>query len=97
MRASSQVRGNVGRALAVEAVLGSVLGVVQVETTHVELFSHIDGVVVGETGKGFVFVICAVMSSRDYYDYVSAGSAVSDRRKKVSLSDETRKSRQKRA
>jgi hypothetical protein len=40
--ATAQVRGNVRRALAVEAV-GRVLGVVQVQTTHVELFSHGDG------------------------------------------------------
>jgi hypothetical protein len=34
------VRRDVGRTLAVEAVLGVVLGLVYVETTHVELFSH---------------------------------------------------------
>jgi hypothetical protein len=38
------MRGDVGRTLAVEAVLGCVLGVVQVQTTHVELFSHDVGV-----------------------------------------------------
>jgi hypothetical protein len=41
---SSQVRGDVGRTFAVEAVLGGVLRVVQVQTTHVELFSHVGGV-----------------------------------------------------
>jgi hypothetical protein len=34
------VRRDVGRTLAVEAVLGVVLGLVYVETAHVELFSH---------------------------------------------------------
>jgi hypothetical protein len=38
------LQGDVCRALAVEAVLRCVLGVVQVQTTHVELLSH-DGVV----------------------------------------------------
>jgi hypothetical protein len=37
------VRRNIRRTLAVEAVR-CVLGVVQVETTHVELFSHIVGI-----------------------------------------------------
>jgi hypothetical protein len=43
--ATAKVRRNVGRALLVtEAVLlRSVLGVVQIETTHVELFSHDEG------------------------------------------------------
>jgi hypothetical protein len=42
---TTKVRRDVGRALLVaEAVLlGSVLGFVQVETTHVELFSHDEG------------------------------------------------------
>jgi hypothetical protein len=40
--ATAQVRRDVGRALLVEAavLLRSVLGVVDVQTTHVELFSH---------------------------------------------------------
>jgi hypothetical protein len=57
--AAAKVRGDVGRALAVEAaaVLGVVLGVVYVETTHVELISH-DGD--GETGRlrSVVCVLC---------------------------------------
>jgi hypothetical protein len=63
--AAAKVRGDVGRALAVEAaVLGVVLGVVYVETTHVELISH-DGD--GEIGRlrsvvCVVLVVCAVES-----------------------------------
>jgi hypothetical protein len=41
--AAAEVRRNIRRTLAVEAVR-CVLGVVQVETTHVELFSHIVGI-----------------------------------------------------
>jgi hypothetical protein len=40
---TAQVRGDIGGALAVEAVLRGVLGVVQIQTTHVELFSHVGG------------------------------------------------------
>jgi hypothetical protein len=48
--ATAKVRGDVGRALeaaatttTTAAVLRSVLGVVYVETTHVELISHDEG------------------------------------------------------
>jgi hypothetical protein len=60
--AAAKVRGNVGRALEAAAaattttVLSSVLGVVYVETTHVELISHDE---VGKMGrlKGFFLVV----------------------------------------
>jgi hypothetical protein len=48
--AAAKVRGNVGGALLVAkaVLLGSMLGVVQVETTHVELFSHDEGLDYGD-------------------------------------------------
>jgi hypothetical protein len=49
--AAAEVRRDVRRTLAVEAVR-CVLGVVQVETTHVKLFSHIAGIDVGRRLKG---------------------------------------------
>jgi len=83
------VRGDVGRTLAVEAVLGVVLGVVDVETTHVELFSH--------DGRGGIELVEGVFGSAMCRAQItdvlaSAGSAVSDRRKVAGLSDETRNS-----
>lgn len=48
--AAAKVRRNVGRSLLVAkaVLLGSVLGVVQVEPTHVELFSHSEGLDYGD-------------------------------------------------
>lgn len=97
--APSQVRGDVGGTLAVEAVaLGSVLGVVQVQTTHVELLSH-DDVAVGEQAdKGVLVGLSEVFGRIESIGFcVSAGSAVSGQAKEETSSNETRKSRQKRA
>lgn len=91
------MRGNVGRTLAVEAVLGCVLRVVKVQTTHVELFSHDVGVdVMIRLWRVLLFVI-ARMSDRKLRCLRLGWLGGERQAKDGTRSDETRKSRQKRA